>query len=125
MDSILTTIKKLLGYREEFEDFDVDIIVSINTALNALTQNGVGPKEGFKITGKEETWEEFLGDNPRLESAKDYVYIKTKLMFDSTQMSASLIEKYNQIADEIEWRLNVEKDSSDFFKEDDEDKGGE
>lgn len=124
MDSILTTIKKLLGYREEFEDFDVDIIVSINAALNALTQNGVGPKEGFKITGKEEIWEEFLENDPRLEQAKDYVYVKTKLLFDSTQMSASLIEKYNQIADEIEWRLNVEKDPSNFFKED-ENEGGE
>ena len=43
MESILTSIKKLLGIAEEYEHFDVDIIMHINAAFSVLTQLGVGP----------------------------------------------------------------------------------
>ena len=43
MDSILTSIKKLLGITEEYEHFDQDIIMHINSVFSVLTQLGVGP----------------------------------------------------------------------------------
>ena len=111
MDSILETIKKLLGIPEEVKAFDEDVRVSINTALNSLTQLGVGPEEGFRITGPDETWENFLGVDQRLDQAKDYVFLKTKLLFDSSQMSSMTKESYNQLLSEIEWRLNIQVDA--------------
>ena len=44
MESILETIKKLLGPDSSYEVFDEDIIIHINTALADLTQLGVGPE---------------------------------------------------------------------------------
>lgn len=134
MDSILETIKKLLGLPEEVTAFDEDIRVSVNTALNAITQLGVGPEEGFRITGPDETWTDFLGDDPRLDQAKDYVFIKTKLLFDPSQMSSMVKDSYMQLLKEIEWRLNVQVDTpsveepeegGDNVETGDEDEGGE
>ena len=45
MDSILTSIKKLLGIAEEYEHFDPDIVMYINSAFSVLTQLGVGLKK--------------------------------------------------------------------------------
>lgn len=105
MDSILTSIKKLLGITADYTHFDTDIIIQINSALSALTQLGVGPIEGFEIQDATSTWGEFI-DDPRLNSAKTYVFIKVKLAFDPPTSSA-LIESYNRQLDEITWRLTV------------------
>ena len=58
MDSILTSIKKLLGIAEEYEHFDPDIVMYINSAFSVLTQLGVGPEEGFRIEDASKTWSE-------------------------------------------------------------------
>ena len=76
MDSILTSIKKLLGIAEEYTQFDVDIIKHINTVFMILTQMGVGPPEGFSITGAYETWNDFLSGSTNLEGVKTYVYTR-------------------------------------------------
>ena len=52
MESILTSIKKLLGIAEEYEHFDADIIMHINSALMVLTQLGIGPSNGLIIKDK-------------------------------------------------------------------------
>ena len=67
MESILTSIKKLLGITEEYEHFDVDIIMHINSVFMILTHLGVGPAEGFSIKDKTTTWDEFVAEN-QLES---------------------------------------------------------
>lgn len=105
MDSILTSTKKLIGLTEDDATFDTDIMIHINTALSFLCQLGVGPTNGFRIHDKSATWTEFLGDDPRLDSAKDYVYLKTKLVFDPPTSSAA-IQSMESMIDEIEWRLN-------------------
>lgn len=116
MDSILETIKKMLGIPEEVKDFDVDVMIAINTSLNALTQNGVGPEEGFRIQGAEESWSDFVGDDPRFDSVKEYVYLKTKMLFDPTQTSSIVMECYRKLLDEIEWRLNIQADPANIFE---------
>lgn len=110
MDSVLTSIKKLLGIAEEYEHFDSDIVMYINSAFSVLTQLGVGPEEGFRIEDASTTWSEFLYDDPRLEMVRTYVYLKVKQVFDSNFSSAAVIEAINRQIQELEWRINVTVD---------------
>ena len=108
MESILTSIKKLLGISEEYDHFDPDIIMCINTAFSILTQLGVGPSEGFRIEDETSTWTDFLGTEVRMESVKSYIHLKVKLLFDSTSLSSAYIESANRMISEMEWRLQLE-----------------
>ena len=109
MESILTSIKKLLGIEEEYTQFDADIIMHINTVFLNLTQLGVGPAEGFLIEDDSATWDDFIGDSNQLQAVKTYVYLKVKLLFDPP-LSSSVTESINRIISELEWRLNVAVD---------------
>ena len=112
MDSILTSIKKLLGIGEEYEQFDVDIIIHINSVFTILKRLGVGPEEGFRITGATEVWSDFLSeDDKHFDAVKTYVYQKVKLIFDPPDRTAVLDAYKAQIA-EFEWTLNVEAEST-------------
>ena len=108
MDSILVSIKKLLGIVEEDEYFDPDIIMCINSAFSALTQLGVGPQEGFSIQDKSTVWSDFI-DEPRLENVKVYVFLKVRQTFDPPTSSAVLDAISRQIS-ELEWRINATVD---------------
>lgn len=113
MESILTSIKKLLGIAEEYEHFDNDIIMHINSVFMILTQLGVGPSKGFMITDSSASWDDFLPeDKGKLEAVKTYMYMKVKLMFDPPTSSAAM-EATNRIVSELEWRLNVAVDPGD------------
>lgn len=109
MDSILTSIKKLLMLDESYEHFDEDIIMHINSVLATLTQLGVGPPEGFSISDKSATWSDFIGDAKNLEAIRSYVYLKVRLLFDPPTSSA-LIDSINHQASEYEWRININAD---------------
>lgn len=111
MESILTSIKKLLGIMEDYSHFDIDIIMHINTVLSMnLRQLGVGPSTGFAIQGAGETWDDFLGSGEDYEAVKTYVYLKVRLLFDPPTASNVLEAIKSQIA-EYEWRLNVQAES--------------
>ena len=108
-ESILKTIKKLLGGSDPSMDyFDVDIITHINTVFSILKQLGVGPKEGFKIEDDNEVWSDFLDDNTNLEDVKTYIYLKVRMIFDPP--ATNVAEAFNKTISELEWRLNVEVD---------------
>ena len=109
MESILTSIKKLLGIEEEYTQFDNDIIMHINSVFLNLTQLGVGPAEGFLIEDDTANWEDFIGDSNQLQAVKSYMYLKVKLLFDPP-LSSSVIESMNRMIAELEWRLNVAVD---------------
>ena len=104
MDSILTSIKKLLGIDEADTNFDVDVIFHINTTLSILSQLGVGEKS-FSIEDKDAEWKDFLSDMTNLELIKSYIFMKVKLIFDPPQSSA-VIEVMNRQISELEWRIN-------------------
>lgn len=110
MDSILTSIKKLLGIAEEYEHFDSDLIMHINSVFMVLNQLGVGPAEGFSIVDKTETWEDFTQNNLMIQSVKSYVYLKVRLLFDPPSSSA-VMESINRQISELEWRLNLSVDT--------------
>lgn len=105
-DSILTSIKKLLGITEEYEHFDPDIIMHINTIFMVLAQLGVGPEEGFSISDGTAKWSDFIPDNTKYEAIKTYMFLRVKLLFDPP-LSSSTIDAYKRSIDELEWRLNV------------------
>ena len=113
MESILTSIKKLLGITEEDTTFDTDIIIHINSVLMILNQLGVGPAEGFSIEDSSAEWSDFIYDTSQIESVKTYVYMKVKLMFDPP-LSSSAVESMKQIISELEWRLLVAVDPIDL-----------
>lgn len=104
IDSILLSIKKLLGIAEEYDWFDTDIILHINSALATLTQLGVGPTNGFYIEDLSSTWDNYLHGDPRLNLVKTYVYLKVKIGFDPPSNSAT-IEAINRQIGELEWRI--------------------
>lgn len=106
MESILTSIKKLLGIEESYEHFDQDIIIHINSAFMILAQLGVGPSDGFVISDKKSVWRDFTSNDVTIESVKTYVYLKVKLLFDPP-LSSTVIESINRTINELEWRLNV------------------
>ena len=106
MESILTSIKLLLGIKEEYEYFDDQLIMHINSVFFILTQLGVGPSEGFSIEDKFATWNEFLPDEQNLEAVKSYVHLKDKLLFDPP-MSTAVTESINRLISELEFRLNA------------------
>lgn len=109
MESILISIKKLLGLSEEYTQFDADVIIHINSVFLNLTQLGVGPKEGFMIEDETVYWEDFMDDAVQLQAVKSYMYLKVKLLFD-LPLSASVIESMERSIAEFEWRLNVAVD---------------
>ena len=110
MESILTSIKKMLGIGEEYAHFDADIIFHINSALMTLNQLGVGPADGFFVSTDEQTWEDFLGESKKLEAVKSYIYLRVKLLFDPPA-NGTLVEAMNKQSAEFEWRLNVQAES--------------
>ena len=110
-ESILTSIKKLLGITEDYDYFDQDIIMHINAAFMVLTQLGIGPSEGFLITDDTDTWSDFIDDATNFGSIQSYVYMKVKLMFDPPQNSFT-VDSMTKLVNELEWRLNVAADNS-------------
>lgn len=107
MESILTSVKKLLGIAEEDENFDTDIIFHINAVFMTLTQLGVGPSKGFSISDEMTTWRDFVSEDHALYgSLPTYMYAKVKLIFDPP-LSSAVIEALNRTIAEFEWRLNV------------------
>lgn len=109
MDSILTSVKKQLGIMEEYEHFDADLIMHINSVFMILTQLGVGPEEGFFIVDKKDTWDDFIEEGSGMESLKSYVGLKVRLLFDPPA-SSTIMECMNRMVSEFEWRLHVEAD---------------
>lgn len=104
-DSILNSVKKLLGLTKDYTAFDQDVIMNINSVFMTLNQIGVGPEKPFVIKGSEETWDQFLSNINQLESVKMYMFMKVRLAFDPPTSSTVLESYKNQIA-ELEWRLN-------------------
>ena len=109
MESILSSIRKMLGPEDTYTYFDSDIIMHINSALADLGSIGVGPEEGFEIEDESATWEEFFGEfpNPKLlNNVKQYVYLSVKLIFDPPSNS-TVLNSYETKLTKLEWKINA------------------
>ena len=114
--SILTSIKKLLGIAEDYEHFDQDLIIHINSVFAILKQMGAGPAEGFFISDKTSEWSDFTNGELDIEMIKSYVYLKVRLLFDPP-LSSAVMESINRLISELEWRISVAVDPADTFTE--------
>lgn len=111
IDSILGSVKKVIGLAEDYRQFDPDLIMHINTAFAVLYQLGVGPKQPFTISGYDETWAEFTTTQQNIENVRSYVYMKVRMLFDPPS-TATMHEAFERQIQEMEWRLNVAVDPS-------------
>jgi hypothetical protein len=108
-DSILASTKKNLGLSDDYDAFDLDVIMHINSVFTVLSQLGIGPANGFRIEDRSTTWDDFIGDDVNRDSVKTYMFLRVKLYFDppGTSFHIAAIEK--QI-EELGWRLNVQRE---------------
>lgn len=111
MSSILTDIKNLLGIDAEDTNFDTELVIFINAAISKVTQLGVGPEEGFSITGTTQTWEDLIGNFKNLQAVKDYIYIDVRLIFDPPS-NAFVVNAYRDMQNELAWRITVMVDDN-------------
>lgn len=109
LDSILNSVKKMLGIVEDDTNFDSDIIIHINTVFMILNQLGVGPESTFTISDKYATWTDFINGQENIESVKTYIGLKVRVLFDPPDRTV-IAEAINRSISELEWRLNASVD---------------
>lgn len=114
MESILTSVKKMVDIGEEYEAYDTNIIILINNVFMTLKQLGVGPKEGFFIEDETAVWTDFIEDVSKLQAVKTYVSLKVKILFDPNSIGASTLAAYERTIQELEWRLHVDVETEAF-----------
>ena len=113
MSSILNDVKKVVGLSPDYDEFDLDIIMHINTIFSVLEQLGLGPVGGYMITDGTEEWDAFLGDDLRMNSVKTYMYLRVRLLFDPPQTAHAIAATERQI-EEFGWRLSVTRENDDW-----------
>ena len=109
-DSILNSIKKLLGISDFDTSLDQDILIHINSIFLILWQMGVGPEKPFRIESDAETWSDFQEDISQIEIIKSYIYLRVAQLFD-LQASSAVNDSRNNLINELEWRLFVSAES--------------
>lgn len=107
-DSILNTIKIGIGYPEDYDPFDNELILYINSSLRYVNQLGIGRRD-YVVSSKENTWSEFLmsDDIEKFSEVQTYITLQVKLLHDPPSNSF-LIDSYKKTINELEWRLNVD-----------------
>lgn len=108
-DSVLDSVKKVLGLDPSYTAFDVDVIMHANTVFSNLNQLGIGPDDGFMIEDNTATWAAFINTDVKLNSVKTYVYLKVRLLFDPPNTSF-VIDAMNKQIEELEWRLSIKRE---------------
>lgn len=106
-NSILNSTKKVLGLDPDYDVFDIDILMHINSVFSTLNQLGLGPEDGFEVEDDKAEWSSFLLDRKTLNAVKSYMYLRVRLLFDppATSYASEALDKQ---AKELEWRLNVQ-----------------
>lgn len=114
INSILNSVKSLLGINEDDGSYDTDVLVNVNAAIARLTQLGVGPSSGFFVDSADVTYEDFLGEKTTQKNlVRQYLYIKTRIVFDASTMSSSLLNSFREEVNELEFRLLVQNELTD------------
>lgn len=108
-DSILESVKKMLGPGPDQTEFDSELLMNINGVFFELQQLGIGPEEGFSVYDDSEKWIDFTTDENVLNALKPYMYLKVKLIFDPPT-SSSVLASFENMINRFEWRLNVDSE---------------
>jgi len=104
--SILASTKKILGIAPEYLVYDEQVITHINSAFSILDQLDLGQTPGFTIQGYDETWFDYTTDTNRINQIKNFIFLKTRLLFDPPTTSFALTALEKQV-DEVQWRLSA------------------
>ena len=103
-DSILATIRQMIGPSASYDVFDIDLIVNINSAFSRLCQLGVGPATPFRIHDDTATWADFMDKEKMFPEVKQYIYLKTRMIFDPPA-SGTVANAYKEQIDMLEWTM--------------------
>lgn len=120
IESILNSVKSALNIAVDDNAFDVDIIMFINGVMSDLNQLGVGPDSGFMITGADETWGTFLGNNPLLNNIKTYVFLAVRMLFDPPT-TGYLVTAMKEQLQEHAWRISARREETEWTEPEPED----
>ena len=115
-ESILDSIKLILGVDTEYDAFDSEILMAINSSFMSLTQLGLGPAEGFKVPNKATTWADILGTRQDLESVRSYIGIKSRILFDPPANSY-ILQALQDSATEFQWRIRAQLEETTQLEE--------
>lgn len=106
-ESILDSIRKLLGPEDDYTHFDSDIAIHINSAINRLYQLGLDTAKGFRVNSSDQTWDELFGSNDDvIDMAKSWIYLQVKMKFDPPTSSIAA-DAFKSEIDKLEWCINV------------------
>lgn len=118
-ESILTSVKKVLGIPEYYEHFDQDILLHLNSVMSILHQLGVGPENGFVVEDDSTTWSDLFDgdiDTNKMMYVKSYVCLRVRLLFDPPASSGAIDAMERQMR-ELEWRITVTRNPRDDSEE--------
>lgn len=113
-DNILISVKASLGLPANYDPFDAEIIMNINSILSIVNQLGIG-KYGYEISAESPgSWDEFLEqenlDAISINAVKTYVAKRTMMLFDPPT-SGILMNAMNENIKELEWRIVCMKET--------------
>lgn len=108
-ESIIISIKKLIGPASDDDSFDEDIYTHVNAAIDVLRQLGVDIGESVYVDDDSTTWTDLIPDMKMLRMIKSYIYMKVHKWFDPPQ-NGTTMDALNTSIEELEWRINVTVD---------------
>lgn len=111
-DSILNSVKKVVGLPPEAKDFDDDLILYTNVAFAKLNQLGVGSARGFRIEDDKAVWDEFYTDY-RFDDIRGFVVLYVRLLFDPPSIGVVNQALKSQI-EEITWRISERREEDEW-----------
>lgn len=117
-ENILESIKDLLGIQAEDTAFDIDVLVNINAIFSTLYQLGVGSEGHYVVLDGTEKWNDIFEEKDLVDFIKLYTYMKVRLVFDPPTNS-SILQALNEQAKELEYRILLQADPSNYFDYDD------
>jgi hypothetical protein len=110
-DSILDSVKKVLGFDPSYTAFDIDVLMHINTVFSDLNDLGIGPSDGYSITDNTSQWSALLGSDLVLNRVKTYVFLRVRMIFDPPVTSFA-IDAMNKQIEQLEWRISVKREGT-------------
>jgi hypothetical protein len=111
---ILESIKAALGLQPDYDPFNTELLIHINSVVSDLNQLGVGPglyqnEVPVLIVTDTTTWADLLLED-KLENVKSYMFLRVKMLFDAATMPPALITSYEKEIEKQEFRITVGSD---------------
>ena len=110
-ESILDSVKKLLGFDASYTAFDLDIIMLINAVFGSLQEMGAGPDTALTISDNTILWSAFSDLPEFLGLVQMYVFLSVKMAFDPPTGRFGLDAMEKMIA-QYEWRINIKAEQN-------------